>query len=117
DLVDAEEHMQNAEVRTVVAEMAGRMLGVRRPDQRRPARVGLSRRVAVLRRPDDGRPGSPEVPVVLVVPGFDRGVRRGQVLGMVEANSLIQNPAYSPPSAHLLYPKTASCGRQIPAPA
>ena len=56
------------------------MLGVRRRDQRRPAGLRLSRRVAVLRRPRDRVPRPPEVPVVLVVPAVDRRVGSAEVL-------------------------------------
>src|SRR6267378_4739574 len=46
DLVGAEEHLQHAQVRTVKTQVPGRVLGVRRGEERCPRLVGLGREIA-----------------------------------------------------------------------
>ena len=102
-LVGPEERPQGSHTRAGVGRRAGRVVRVRRraqrptdsadrqrvgwkgrrrresrTEQRRPVRVGVRRRIAVVRVPDR-RNRSPEVPVVLLVPGGDQRVRRTQV--------------------------------------
>src|SRR5207253_5100464 len=77
--VRAEEHSQYLKVRAVATEMPVWVLGVRRREERRPRRVGVGVRIAVLVRPLDRRPRTPEVPVVLVVPSVDQRVGGAQV--------------------------------------
>src|SRR5207249_549701 len=79
DLVRAEEHLQHLKVRAVATEVPRWVLGVRRCEKRCPGGVGVGVRIAVLVRPLDRRPRTPEVPIVLVVPAVDRSVRGAQV--------------------------------------
>src|SRR6266849_10802304 len=47
DLVGAEEHLQHAQLRTVETKVPGRVLGIRRGDERRPRRISHGRGIAV----------------------------------------------------------------------
>ena len=84
----AEEHPQHGDVCAVEAVVSRGPLGIRRGDERRPARVSVRRGVVVLCRSWDGVPRPPEVEVVLVVPAVDRRVRSGQVLQRQEPRAV-----------------------------
>src|SRR5947207_14568922 len=53
DIIRAEEHVQYLEVRAAATEVPLWVLGVRRREERRPRRVGVGVRIAVLVRPMD----------------------------------------------------------------